>query len=117
MNLVALKRVRYPRGHGAVEYAPGQEFEAPDEHAKVLIAIGSAGKSEILSAAPTILDMPKPKRIAEDDGERDAVSELRAEYKALVGKRPFPGWDAEEIRERMLSYRNKALSGDDLDNK
>lgn len=29
------------------------------------------------------------------------IKALRAEYEARFGKRPFMGWDADELRERM----------------
>lgn len=31
----------------------------------------------------------------------EALSELRRHYKEVVGKNPFPGWDAEELQRRI----------------
>lgn len=33
------------------------------------------------------------------------VPALRAEYQALVGKRPFPGWDADTLRAKIAAAR------------
>lgn len=30
------------------------------------------------------------------------LSALRADYLAKLGKKPFPGWDADELRRRMV---------------
>lgn len=38
---------------------------------------------------------------AEAAEEEDDLSELRAEYQDVVGKRAYHGWSAEEIRSRM----------------
>ena len=31
----------------------------------------------------------------------DELAELRAEYQAVIGKRPYHGWDADELRSRI----------------
>lgn len=31
----------------------------------------------------------------------DDMAELRAAYKEKMGKRPFPGWDADTLRDKM----------------
>lgn len=33
--------------------------------------------------------------------EDDALTELRAQYQDVVGKRPFHGWDAETLRQKI----------------
>lgn len=35
------------------------------------------------------------------DGDKDEIATLRAEYTDLFGKKPFPGWDAEELQKRI----------------
>ncbi|MDV7392133.1 hypothetical protein RZS08_12290 [Arthrospira platensis SPKY1] len=35
----------------------------------------------------------------------DELAALRAEYRSVVGKRPFPGWDADEIKRRMAEHK------------
>ena len=34
-------------------------------------------------------------------GQDDALSALRAEYQEVVGKRPYHGWDAGTLREKI----------------
>lgn len=34
-------------------------------------------------------------------GQADAMAELRAEYEAKVGKKPFMGWDAETLKAKI----------------
>jgi hypothetical protein len=36
------------------------------------------------------------------------MAELRAEYFALIGKRPFTGWDAETLLRKMDEFRAAA---------
>jgi len=45
-------------------------------------------------------------RVAEPD-EQDEMTALRAEYQRVVGKRPFHGWDASELREKMAEVISK----------
>ena len=33
--------------------------------------------------------------------QTDDMAKLRAEYQDLIGKRPFPGWDADELQKRI----------------
>ncbi|MDF3606324.1 hypothetical protein PE067_09350 [Paracoccus sp. DMF-8] len=33
----------------------------------------------------------------------DDLAELRKEYEALIGKRPYMGWGADELREKIAS--------------
>lgn len=35
----------------------------------------------------------------------DDLPALRAEYQAVVGRRPFPGWGAEVLREKLAAAR------------
>ncbi|MCH2220010.1 MAG: hypothetical protein MK097_06765 [Dechloromonas sp.] len=41
----------------------------------------------------------------------DDVAALRAEYKARTGKNPFPGWNADVLRERIASAPAKTEDG------
>ena len=44
-----------------------------------------------------------------------AVSALREEYEAVVGKRPFMGWDADKLREKIAEAKAVATTYDDDD--
>lgn len=37
--------------------------------------------------------------------EADELSPLREQYQAIVGKRPFMGWDADTLRQKMAEAR------------
>lgn len=49
-------------------------------------------------------EAPKP-------AEADEVTELRQEYERVVGKRPFYGWDAAELRRRMAEAKEASDEG------
>lgn len=44
-------------------------------------------------------DEPAATRQAESG--QDETAKLREEYEAVVGKRPFMGWDAEKLRQKI----------------
>lgn len=46
---------------------------------------------------------------ATEQRDDDELSRLRAEYQDVVGKRPFHGWDADTIRQKIA----EAGQGDD----
>lgn len=69
---------------------------------------------------PSLLNATKPTHetvnVLDHDGDgnpggsaapenTDRLKELRAEYQALVGKRPFPGWDEAELERRMAEHK------------
>lgn len=35
------------------------------------------------------------------DGDKDELARLRADYQEIVGKRPFNGWDTDELQRRI----------------
>lgn len=39
--------------------------------------------------------------------DADALKALRDEYQLKMGKRPFHGWDADELRERLAQQTNR----------
>ena len=36
-------------------------------------------------------------------GDKDELRDLRAEYQKVVGKRPYNGWDADTLREKIAA--------------
>ncbi len=52
---------------------------------------------------------------SESGGEGEDIAALRAEYKELLGKAVFPGWDVEEIRRRMAEFRAQQHEGEASD--
>lgn len=53
-------------------------------------------------AAPAAVETQLPAEIPDD------LAVLRAEYEELVGKRPFMGWDADKLREKIAEARAAA---------
>lgn len=65
-------------------------------------------KAELRAAGYKIIDArfaPNPKVGRVDQGDDDAakagLADARAEYEAKLGKKPWHGWDADELRKRM----------------
>lgn len=46
-------------------------------------------------------------------GTGDDMVTLRDQYKSVLGKRPFNGWDADELRRRMAEAEGSEPDGDD----
>lgn len=85
-NMIAMKRMTY----GTRRLKAGDPFTASRRDARVLDAIGKAtyGTRDLIAA-------PVERQPADD------MQALRARYQEVVGKRPFPGWDAAELQRRM----------------
>lgn len=89
------------------------EWDA-ERGSSVVINIGETGELSDALAAPHIeagtaeeVD-PLPQLDHDGDGQSGGsisatgdLAELRAEYRAALGKPPFNGWDADELRKRM----------------
>ena len=78
LEIVATRPLRY----GTRALAAGQAFEATSRDAKILVGAGKARYPEPPPPPPTA----------------DQMAELREEYERVVGKRPFMGWSADELR-------------------
>jgi len=83
-DLVAKKSMTY----ATRRLMPGDPFVArTTADARALIAIGKAGRPD-------------------GDGEQKAeLDDLRAEYVKVVGKRPFHGWDAATLQEKVAEAK------------
>jgi len=82
-QVIATRTGRY----GTRMLTAGDELTLPGPAARAMIALGRA----------------KPKREApqaDKAGASDLVA-LRAEYQEKLGKRPFNGWDADTLREKI----------------
>lgn len=79
MKLVARK----PMTYGTRHLVAGEVFEARPADARLLKAIRKAA------------DHVEP--------EPSDVASLRAQYEQMFGKRPFMGWDADALREKIAS--------------
>lgn len=45
--------------------------------------------------------------VAEQTGSVIDITELRAEYQRVVGKRPFNGWSADELRAKITAAKGE----------
>lgn len=54
---------------------------------------------QLLEASMAVSIISEPNN--SPDADSDDLSKLRAEYKDLVGKRPFHKWDAAELQKRI----------------
>lgn len=72
-------------------------------YARILTKLGYATRH--MQAEPTALvedALPTVEPVeAEPATAVDELAELRAQYQSLVGKRPYHGWDADELRKRI----------------
>lgn len=103
-DLIALRPLTYASRRLQV----GDYFTARTRSdARVLVALGKAkrGPSErvpgkVPPPPPTVIQKVAPAALEQDAsaGDRDA---LRAEYRRIVGKKPFHGWNEDELRKRI----------------
>lgn len=130
MKLIALKPMRY----GTRRLLPGDDFEATPAHGRLLVAIRKAAdplkrevgrvaapKASVLQKAAeatkqegTEPDTTQPPAPAAAEGATtpatlhpagETIDTLRAEYLALVGKKPFNGWDIETLQAKIAQAR------------
>lgn len=100
MSVKMIASKRYYRLEERREYAPREAFLARDDaEADRLERTGKAVRAQAVAASEA-LAIPKT---AED------IVALRGDYETMVGKRPFMGWDAAQIREKMASYKRRDL--------
>lgn len=103
VQVTATKEVRY----AGQNYVPGDKFEASEKDANILSVIGKVSVGEVV---PAITDLPeKAMEPASVEPEADELTELRGEYQTVVGRRPFMGWNADTIRDKINSYRTRDM--------
>jgi hypothetical protein len=88
-TLIATK----PMTYATRRLLPGDSFAAKPADARVLVAIGKA--REVQARVP--VQPPGP------EAEKAARNALRAEYEKKLGRRPFTGWDAAELKRRIAA--------------
>lgn len=102
-KLVATKGLRY----ATRRMMAGDEFEASNRDARLLVAIGKARPARVPGTigAPPVAILQKVKngigQTKSSDGDKDALNKLRADYQMLVGKKPFAGWKVDELQRRI----------------
>jgi len=101
MKLLAVKSLKY----NTRRLLPGDEFEVEKPRdARLLLATKRVRKVE---AAPSV-DLPTPVPTPVVEAATPAPEDLaaiRAEYEAAVGRKPFHGWNAETLREKIAAHK------------
>lgn len=99
MHLKAIKPTKYLTRR----LLPGDVFEADDTRdGKIMAKILLATRKAIPHREPGRIAPPPVELAAKIAApEADELAELRAEYQAKIGKRPFHGWDADTLREKI----------------
>lgn len=72
-------------------------LKAKDRRYAAVLAKLGYGNPPPVEPAPEGVPVPATEPVED-------LAELRAEYERAVGRRPFMGWDAATIRERMNEY-------------
>lgn len=93
--LIATKGLRY----GTRRLLAEDDFTAPKRDARLLVAIGKARYRTEGARAATPTPAPTP---AVDD-----LKALRETYKTATGKKPFGGWDAATLREKIAAAKSE----------
>lgn len=126
VDMIATKKLKY----GTRRLTAGDPFEARHERdARLLIGIGKAryatrdmvaadeppaltipadGLKIVGNRGPDLVDLPRGSKVESADTLADATDTderpaLRAEYEAKFGKKPFGGWSAEILKEKIAA--------------
>jgi hypothetical protein len=99
MNLRATKQFRYDTRR----LLPGDVFEASSRDARILLATRKVERVRDAAVVP-----PPPPAVAAKIAStfaEEPIAKLRAEYEAVLGKRPFMGWDTETLQAKIAAVR------------
>ena len=103
MKLKARKAFKY----STRRLLPGDEFEASNRDARLLIAIKKAFAVRAEVPVP-----PPPPAVAKQIEEAilppasvEDLKAVRAEYEAALGKKPFPGWGVDALKEKIAAAK------------
>lgn len=84
---------------------PGDLFEASDRDARLLLAVRKAERVREAAIVPPPPPEVAAKIVAAVGSSDDTLQKLRAEYEAALGKRPYMGWNAETLREKIAEAK------------
>lgn len=114
VDMIATKKLKY----GTRRLTAGDPFEARhDRDARLLIGIGKARYAtrdmvaddepeyaDVTVTATRIVDAISGATVSEIPAPKaDERPALRTEYEAKFGKKPFPGWSAEILRDKLAA--------------
>lgn len=97
-RMMALKPMRY----GTRRLQAGDYFEAKPKDARILLAVKRAELArEIGKLDPPPADLVK--KVSAPSSDED-IKAVRDEYEAVIGKRPFNGWDIETLKAKIAAH-------------
>lgn len=83
---------------------PGDQFEAPDRDARILMVTRRARRAGVPALTPAAAPVEPPP--ADPDGA--VLKAAREAYEAVTGKRPYWGWDVETLNAKIAEAQNAA---------
>ncbi|WP_422366405.1 hypothetical protein [Pelagibius sp.] len=86
-------------GKGGKEFALGTQLEVSE------VPRGWASRCRVLNDDDGKTLVTNPADTLEGGQEDDDLAALRAEYEEAVGKKPFNGWDADTLREKIAAAK------------
>jgi len=109
MKLLAVKSLKC----NTRRLLPGDEFEVEKPRdARLLLATKRVRKVEaarVEPPAPALTPVSAPVVEVAAPAPEDLAA-IRAEYEAAVGRKPFHGWNAETLREKIAAHKADAQS-------
>jgi hypothetical protein len=101
-----LKAIR-PLTYATRRLVPGDVFEVPERHGKILLA---TRKTKLVREPAAVA--PPPPAVAEKIVQQTSEDELklaREKYETVIGRRPYYGWDAETLRSKISEAQHLAV--------
>lgn len=106
--MIAKKTMRY----GGISVEPGEQFYVRNRHVAFLETTKRAAKTELPPTKPQETKPKakvKPEKKAKAKPKVEDRSALREEYERLYGRKPWNGWDAAKLRERINEYDRRDM--------
>jgi len=99
-EMTAVKSFKY----GTRRLLPGDVFAAKESDARLLIAVKKAKERRI----PGRIEPPPSDLMTKVSAPSD-IAALRVEYENVFSRRPFMGWDAATLREKIDAAKSRDL--------
>lgn len=106
MDLIATKSFSY----NTRRLLPGDPFQASDRDGRLLIGIKKAKQDEPRAQAP--LPAPPETLLAKITPPVEDIASLRELYETVLGKRPFTGWNADQLKAKIAEATKSQEEGD-----
>ena len=115
MQMRALKTFRYARK----PYGPGEPVEIRPQDVRAAVALGWVEYVFAPLPKPTATTYNRRDMVASPSAAAAApvndpyLAALRADYEAKIGRKPWGGWDADKLREKIADHAAKKQSASD----